>query len=640
MKYELNTPYNFDVKDVINDNDSLKFEVEVGGSFFPVKAYSEQLEEGLPKSVSCRIMLDKNKNAYLVQNEAYLYPKIYKTNHRYIFEVADIRDDYVVLQDKHGLFHTMKKNGDKFSLNEIIVRCVEIVKDNDYKAHLNFFYSESKPQDMEKEVKTVDIPQIHQQPIYTPTVFEEDQEIPSKGTSASSNNQESQTSAMSSVEKSANSNKAISMESLFESKDWAALRAYLDKNLSGANIQKILPNVVQIIGSRSNPIDYWDSVHFLIEYNAHTFLGTIAKADISNVMDVSNGISQVNLNDIVSKAFSVTDKLKYSLEIIRPCSAYLTTEQKNYILSKCAELNTPDAFYNLFKVLCLSPDNAVHYLLSLSDNIAAAYTLYKFYSDGKNGNRLNESAKFEVFRPSKILEYTKIMERSHSFPFIVSSNLINSNILLRDYCPADLRKAVATNSYQGFFTYVVKKQQQEESNENKRIANSLSVGDIINELILIRELDSYYVTRNQKLGIYALLDKRLAAVVPAVDTKIEGRIARCLSHKGTKVFLVHQKVIPNTFSFPPIFSDSTILDISFTEKSGKWVPCVKKCCGLIDAEFESLPKYFDYKSKYQAKIIRRKDFFTYVLKIKGTEAEQNSNNIFSQLAAKFGIKKK
>lgn len=92
MKYELNTPYEFEVKNVSEYNGVSVFEVEIGGNLFPVKAYPEQLEGDIPHIVSCRIVLDKNKNAYLVQNEAFFYPYIYKPKHRYIFEVIDIKD--------------------------------------------------------------------------------------------------------------------------------------------------------------------------------------------------------------------------------------------------------------------------------------------------------------------------------------------------------------------------------------------------------------------------------------------------------------------------------------------------------------------------------------------------------------------
>lgn len=174
MKYELNTPYDFEVRNVVQGNDSLTFEVEVGGNLFPVKAYPEQIEEVVPKTVSCRIMLDKNKNAYLIQNEAFLYLFLYKPERRYIFEVADIRDGYVVLKDKHGLYHAMELDGTKLSVNEIIVRCVNVIVDKGYKAHLSFYYTDIVVEEQKQEYHDWVSEDSKVRPIYAPTIFEED----------------------------------------------------------------------------------------------------------------------------------------------------------------------------------------------------------------------------------------------------------------------------------------------------------------------------------------------------------------------------------------------------------------------------------------------------------------------------------
>lgn len=50
MKYELNKPYNFEVKRVDDESGTLTFLVEIEGNLFPVKAYPEQLEESTPQS--------------------------------------------------------------------------------------------------------------------------------------------------------------------------------------------------------------------------------------------------------------------------------------------------------------------------------------------------------------------------------------------------------------------------------------------------------------------------------------------------------------------------------------------------------------------------------------------------------------
>lgn len=622
MKYELNKPYNFEVKGVLDENGTLSFQVEIEGNLFPVKAYPEQLEKSTPSIVSCRIMLDKNKNAFLVQNEAFIYPIIYKSNSRYLFEVVEIRDDYITLTDKHGLHHTMVNDGTKLSLHEIIVRCVDVVKDDSYKAHLNFYYSEPNLEKQEEKELSIEVPVGIDQIKYAPTIFEEDSPIRIKDL-VSSRDYPSNTNVPISKEivdvNDVNSDD-LSVATLLESKDWDILRIYFSKNLGKSKTPIILKEISTTISNIKSASSYWETVRFLIRYNAHTFLATLAKIDTSNIIGITEKVDPDFLNELVQYVFSISDKLNHSLDLIKPCASYLTIENKNYIQSKCVELNTPESFYKLFKLLRLSPDDAIVYLLSIRDNIAAAYTIYKFYSDGKKGNRLTENSYYSCFRPSKILEFTQIMNKMQSYPFSLSSILVKSLILNRGKCPIDLYNEIEKKGFNGFYTYVIRKQQQETIAKNKRLLDSLTIGDTIDGLILKKQTDNYYILHNNSLGIYVLLVKELTKNIPSSETKITAKIAKIMAHNGKKVFIVHHTTIPSRYSFPPIVDGSTIFEIGFHENNkGNWQANVKKFFNLIDVEVLFIPPHFDYRQKYKAKILKRKDFFTYQVKILESE---------------------
>lgn len=620
MKYELNKPYNFEVKRVIEDNGTLTFQVDIEGNLFPVKAYPEQLEGSTPSIVSCRIILDKDKKAYLVQNEAFLYPIIYKSKHRYIFEVAEIREGYVILMDKHGLYHSMINDGTKLSLHEIIVRYVDVVIDDSYKAHLNFNYSELEHEGQKASEISIKVPEEIVLPQYTPTIFEEDAPVNKEKNTVSSREKPL---TINVIEANATANFNVSVATLVESKDWELLRKYLMMHLGKSRTPTILKEISETISNYKSALSYWEAVHFLIKYDAHTFLGTLAKIDTSNIIGITERVDQDLLNEVVQNAFSVPDKLKHSLDLIEPCASYLTIENKNYILSKCIGLNTPESFYKLFKLLRLTPDDAIVYLLSIKDNIAAAYTIYKFYSDGKKGNRLTESSKFSCFRPSKIFEYTREMSKMQSTPFGLSSILINSLILSKGKCPKDLYCEIEQKGYNGFYTYIMRKKQQEALIENKRLLDSLAIGDTIDKLVLEKQTANYYILNNQSLGVYALLVKELTKTIPNSETMISAKIAKILIHNGKKVFIVHHSTISSMYSFPPLVDGKTIFDIRFHEiKNGKWQAIVKKYCNLIDADVISVPPNFDYRQKCKAQIIRRKDFFTYQVKVLAPEIQQ------------------
>ena len=641
MKYELNTPYDFEVRNVVQDNDSLTFEVEVGGNLFPVKAYPEQIEEVVPKTVSCRIMLDKNKNAYLIQNEAFLYPFLYKPEKRYIFEVADIRDGYVVLKDKHGLFHAMELDGTKLSVNEIIVRCVNVIVDNSYKAHLSFYYTDIVVEEQKQESHDSVSEEPKVRPIYAPTIFEEDapkvkvKPLPLPKVASTETPFTRQENS-----KTENKENETSVSVLIKERNWSQLSLYFEKNLGKAKTPVILKEITAFIDNCISGKEYWEAVQFLISYDAHSFLGTIAKVDTSHIFDISENVDPDLVDDVVRKAFKVSDKLKFALDVIAKCAMYLTTEQKNFIQSKCVDLNTPESFITLFKVLRLTPDDAIVYLLSLKDNIAAAFTIYKFYSIGKNGNKINEKSQYVSFRPSKINEYTRGMVKMQSYPFTVYANLIDSTILAKERCPFELRKVVEQNDYKGFYTYVSSKRQKMINVETKRKLESLTVGDVIDNLIYKSQTDNYYVLRSQELGVFALLDKKLTKVAPNNENQTTVRIVKVMTNKGKKWFVVAQKSTPSMYTLPPMFENETSFDVVFHQSgNGRWQPSIKKYGFIIDTEFDDIPYDIDGSAVHKARIIKRKNFFTYQIHIMEPENPQSQDNLLAQLAMKFRNKR-
>lgn len=91
--------------------------------------------------------------------------------------------------------------------------------------------------------------------------------------------------------------------------------------------------------------------------------------------------------------------------------------------------------------------------------------------------------------------------------------------------------------------------------ETKRTLESLTIGDVIDNLMYKSQTDNYYVLRSPKLGVYALLDKKLTKVVPNSDNQTCVRIVKVMIHKGKKCFIVAQKSRPSMYTLPPIFEN-------------------------------------------------------------------------------------
>ena len=133
---------------------------------------------------------------------------------------------------------------------------------------------------------------------------------------------------------------------------------------------------------------------------------------------------------------------------------------------------------------------------------------------------------------------------------------------------------------------------------------------------LVKELDNYYHLIEQGTGTNVLLDKDLTTQKPVIGLKCEARIAKKLSNNGKTVFIVAQKPIPLMYDFPPLVNKSRILDISFSERGvGNWYPEVKNYTKLLNVEIGERSRFVNYKQRQKARIIRKIDFFTYIVKI-------------------------
>ncbi len=611
MKYELNTPYDFDVRNLVEEDGSLFFHVEVGEHLFPVRAYQEQLQAALPSKVSCLIVQDKNKEAYLVQNKATLYPSLYKPNRRYLFEIVDIKDSYVIMQDKYGLYHKMDKGESKYSLNEIVVREVKVIIDSSSMAHLIFYYNEPAVTEktVDSTVRQENVPVTY----YPPTIFEQD--TPKVSSTHTTDENKKEENRLSSSEKKKNDYvlNSLSVPMMITTRDWDHLSVYLKHNLQGGKIRVIQQDVLKTFENEQSAELYWETVLFLLKYDAHIFIGTIAKIDISKFKNVSSGLENSDINDIVHISFSNIDKIKFAIDITMPLKDQLTIEHKNFIQEKGANISSSETFYSLFKLLGLSPNEAVYYMLTMPDNNVAAFTLYKFYMDGKKGNRFDEKSPFEVFRPSKIRTFISMMEGSKSISFKLAANLINKIIFDRGSCPYGLQEAVNVNGMEGFTKYINRIEHQ---TNTKNFIGSLSKGDYIKGLSFVKELDNYYHLIEQGTGTNVLLDKDLTTQKPVIGLKCEARIAKKLSNKGKTVFIVTQKPVPLMYGFPPLVNKSRILDVSFSERGvGNWYPEVKNYTKLLNIEIGERPRFVNYKQRQKARIIRKMDFFTYIVKI-------------------------
>lgn len=390
--------------------------------------------------------------------------------------------------------------------------------------------------------------------------------------------------------------------------DWDSLKKYLDKNLHGPDVRKIQTDIISIITSTKSAKSYWEIVNFLIAYDPSVFLGAIAKADISSINNLNSGYNSEILDAIIHNAFQCSSKLKYAIDLLMPCRASLTKEQKDYIMSSCKGLTSSDAFYALFKLTRVNLSVSINYLLNINSS-AAAFTLYKIFSDGQKNGMLNEDSNIESLRPRNVAECCAKMQKIDSFAFHIASLLIKNRILSKGRIDRILLNAIEQNGYDGFRNYISAKEQ---SIRSEKIASSLTKGDLLNKLRFIKSLDNYYLFVDNDSQSYALLEKSLISTMPSTDIIYQATILDVKIHREKKVFFVTTGDDLSKNPQPPLINIGALLEISFSQnKNGEWNLVKNNYSRILSMEIVSKSQQIDCRKKQQVKVLRSIDFFTY-----------------------------
>ena len=403
-----------------------------------------------------------------------------------------------------------------------------------------------------------------------------------------------------------------SLTDLLKNSNWTALKDYLNRNLHDSNIPKIQGEITEALSSFTSPNKYWDAVNELLSYDSVIFLGAVVKANAIKISTLGKDIDSQVLDSIITHSFESSSKLKFALDLLMPCKALLSKEQKVFIMDKCVGLPSSDLFYALFKLTGVNPSVSINYLLNINST-ADAFTLYKVLADGQRNGMLREDSAIESLRPSEVAKLCAQMQASESYAFRIAALLIKNRVLLKGRVDRILINEIEQNGFEGFHSYIMKKEQALKS---ERIVSSLSTGSVLTKLRFIKSLDNHYLFVDSESQSYALLDKRMTKKAPATDVLYQAFVIDLRKWNDKKVCFVSFDEEHMNLPYTPLVNIGTIIDVNFSQgKDGKWYLVKNNYCKLLTIKIVSRPKLFDYRKKQQAKILQQIDFFTYKVAI-------------------------
>ena len=205
------------------------------------------------------------------------------------------------------------------------------------------------------------------------------------------------------------------------------------------------------------------------------------------------------------------------------------------------------------------------------------------------------------------------MQASESYAFRIAALLIKNRVLLKGRVDRILINEIEQNGFEGFHSYIMKKEQALKS---ERIVSSLSTGSVLTKLRFIKSLDNHYLFVDSESQSYALLDKRMTKKAPATDVLYQAFVIDLRKWNDKKVCFVSFDEEHMNLPYTPLVNIGTIIDVNFSQgKDGKWYLVKNNYCKLLTIKIVSRPKLFDYRKKQQAKILQQIDFFTYKVAI-------------------------
>lgn len=409
----------------------------------------------------------------------------------------------------------------------------------------------------------------------------------------------------------------INIKNLIINSNWVALKEYLDKELHGIKVREIISEVTNAINSFESSEMYWNFVNFILSYNPTVFMGAVAKADTSKIDNVTVDIVSDVLDHIIHNAFGKSGKIKSALDFMMPFKHHLTDDQMGFILDCCMNLSSSDLFYRLFKLTGISPSVSIDYLLNIKST-AAAFTLYRIYSDGMKNGMLKDDSTIMSLRPEEVAKCCDKMLESKSYSFRMAAMLIKNRILSKGRVDRVLLKEIDRNGFEGFRQYVLEKKQ---NIKTERTASSLAIGDLMTKLRFLKSLDNYYLFIDYDSQSFAILDKRLATQVPSKEVAHQAYIMDIKFHHGKKVLFLSNGNKSNSdvqlaYTYPPLINIGSLIDVNFSkDKNGVWYLVKNNYCKLLDVNIVAQPKGIDLRKKQQIKVLEPIDFFTYKVRL-------------------------
>ena len=377
---------------------------------------------------------------------------------------------------------------------------------------------------------------------------------------------------------------------------WQKFNEYLKK---GRDIPKGQRHVKDVLALCNNKEDFWLTVKTLLECHAIIYRSPIVAYFNSN----PNGIYYPDLNTltpIIKLLFSTNNKIEKSLEFLYPFRTLLTKEILQDIQSRIKGLSKPEDYHIYGVLFNYSPQKLIDYCLEEASP-ASYYCVYEILQ--------KVSKKEGSFGTKKLLDsISDKIDDSRIEGKLIKKLLYNDFQKNRANLSPDIIK-IKSGGYKEYLkilnSYEGKKKYKEEL---KNITSY--VGKRVDARLVASYQNHYLLQRH---GVRILLPKDMATQTISKHVDINVFIAMADKAYDTLLATQREPVSYKMLMETPLLNAGDIIELTFNI-NGTITP--HKCYKKIRVSVASYPKGFDYKARYQARVIRQtSDKYHYLVKL-------------------------
>lgn len=357
--------------------------------------------------------------------------------------------------------------------------------------------------------------------------------------------------------------------------------------------------------------DFWFLLKMILKYNPTIFRKPVIDAldNINNIDRLVTDTINDNIKEITSFLFKDPEKVAQDIELIYHFKDYFRVELTANIRKQCRNINSPTVFFKLFELFpVLSGEEKIGFLLEIH-NPAAIFVVCQLLADQNYREKLKPSD-FEVYRYAQYRK--KIAEQIGSTTELdrIAMRLIKSSFETIPEKEKEWVESIFSGGYEQFCGLVTKKQSQ----KNRRILIDEMddhIGEDCNAKYLA-EFPNYYLLMTN--GFVGLMPKKMSiGEKPQPDKKIVVSIIGA-DKKKNLYFLSQNKCSIQELQEVPLANIGDEIEVSFFYE-GDVCYVRSGCPKQVEPIVLGQVKNFDYKARYKAKIVGRRSFYKYEIKI-------------------------